>query len=500
MSDDWVNGVCGVGHGLLKKSGRGGKTELFTALDTLVRRYQSGMPADLPPSLVSQIKVYISTSDISVLSQALSILPFYSSSHPNLIPPIERELLADIYPIAHSPLVSGAALDALLSFFSALVTADDQIATHVVPGLVIAVQKSSGKGDANPMNVAKCIGEVVRSQQGVAAGTIAEYSKYIKQSSKAKTSTVVLSLLILGELGRFILNDPSKRLLCLHVVTHCSHGQLEPVADHLWTPLSTTTSDAEESTRNVAAACLGKLTTMEPGRYLPQLHAHIRDEHPAIRATVISAIRYTFADSAPSYDEVLAPLVMDFLSLMKDSDLTVRRLALSALNSAARTKVHLTVVKPDLIRTVQMGPWQHKTAWETLYTLLDTCLHKLDLPTFLTYLLPALSDPSDEIKVLAHLLIGRLSSIPLCVPLLLARLDTTMKGAPVTKDTVKQDLERAAELRRSSMRAVAALVKVVRVANAAGANATGGSQKFDALVEDIRKSEQWGPEFRELLG
>ncbi|KAI6021197.1 armadillo-type protein [Pisolithus marmoratus] len=587
MSDDWVNGCVEWVMGLLKKSGRGGKTELFTALDTLVRRYQFGMPADLPPSLVSQIKVYISTSDISVLSQALSILALLLELAPETsFPPIERELLADIYPIAHSPLVSGAALDALLSFFSALVTADDQIATHVVPGLVIAVQKSSGKGDANPMNVAKCIGEIVRSQQGVAAGTIAEYSKYIKQSSKAKTSTVVLSLLILGELGRFIdmcpqqdvfnnvidhfsseeegvrtaaafsagniaignlhmflpvilkiaENDPSKRLLCLHalkeVVTHCSHGQLEPVADHLWTPLfNNSTSDAEESTRNVAAACLGKLTTMEPGRYLPQLHAHIRDENPAIRATVISAIRYTFADSAPSYDEVLAPLVMDFLSLMKDSDLTVRRLALSALNSAARTKVHLvrdhlpallqtlyseTVVKPDLIRTVQMGPWQHKvdegldarkTAWETLYTLLDTCLHKLDLPTFLTYLLPALSDPSDEIKVLAHLLIGRLSSIPLCVPLLLARLDvltpaleTTMKGAPVTKDTVKQDLERAAELRRSSMRAVAALVKVVRVANAAGANATGGSQKFDALVEDIRKSEQWGPEFRELLG
>jgi hypothetical protein len=63
------------------------------------------------------------------------------------------------------------------------------------------------------------------------------------------------------------------------------------------------------------------------------------------------------------------------------------------LNSAARTKPHLikdhlitllpslyneTIVKPDLIRTVQMGPWTHKvddglearkTAYETMYTL-----------------------------------------------------------------------------------------------------------------------------------
>ena len=71
----------------------------------------------------------------------------------------------------------------------------------------------------------------------------------------------------------------------------------------------------------------------------------------------------------------------------------MRRLALSALNSAARTKAYLirdhlqtllptlyqeTVIKPDLIRIVQMGPWTHKvddglearkTAYETLYTL-----------------------------------------------------------------------------------------------------------------------------------
>lgn len=71
----------------------------------------------------------------------------------------------------------------------------------------------------------------------------------------------------------------------------------------------------------------------------------------------------------------------------------MRQLALSVLNAAARTKPHLlrdhlhtllpvlyreTVIKPELVRIVQMGPWQHKvddglearkTAYETLYTL-----------------------------------------------------------------------------------------------------------------------------------
>ena len=106
---------------------------------------------------------------------------------------------------------------------------------------------------------------------------------------------------------------------------------------------------------------------------------------------------------------------MDFLALIADPDLvcpyyrqdsthtdapnqTVRRLALSALNSAARLKPHLirdklqiilpnlykeTVINSELIRTVQMGPWTHKvddglearkTAYETLYTLVRASL------------------------------------------------------------------------------------------------------------------------------
>jgi hypothetical protein len=55
--------------------------------------------------------------------------------------------------------------------------------------------------------------------------------------------------------------------------------------------------------------------------YLSLRQARIRDENAANRATVLSAIRYTFADPSQSYDELLAPLIIDFLSLMLDQDL-----------------------------------------------------------------------------------------------------------------------------------------------------------------------------------
>ena len=86
-------------------------------------------------------------------------------------------------------------------------------------------------------------------------------------------------------------------------------------------PLFEDSANSEEDTRNVAAACLGKLTTTNPSRYLPQLQARIRDQDVAVRATVIAAIRYTFADSQHSYDELLLALIPDFLSAMTDSDL-----------------------------------------------------------------------------------------------------------------------------------------------------------------------------------
>ncbi|KAF8168473.1 armadillo-type protein [Crassisporium funariophilum] len=573
VGDDWVNGCVAWVMGLLRKSGRQGKVEVFVALDVLLKSYKLGIPQALPSSLIPQVKTYIATSDISLLSQALTILALLLELSPTVtFPEVEHGLLNDIYTVTHSPLVAGVALDSLFRFFAALVQADNQIATHVVPNLVISAEKAP-KAECSPSNVAKCIGQVVKYAQAVAAGTIAEYSKHLKKGAKAKPSLVILSLLIVGELGRFIdmsnqkeifvfvidhfaseqeemraaaafaagniaignlhqflptivkmiESDPKKRLLALHaskeVVTHCSQGQLEGVADLLWAPLFENSQNAEETTRNVAAACLGKLATTHPSRYLPQLHARIRDANPDTRATVVSAIRYTFADVSQSYDELLSPLLVDFLSLMVDQNLTVRRLALSSLNSAARTKPHLvrdhlvallpnlykeTFVDPNLIRTVQMGPWTHKvddgletrkTAYETMYTLLDTCLAKLNLHEFLERVIPGLSDDSDEIKVISHMMLFRLSQVaPAAVAQRLdeatPQLEKTMKGATVTKDTVKQDLERAAELQRSALRAVVALSKI----------SAGVSPKFDLFVEDIRRNPSWGSEFKELVG
>ena len=140
----------------------------------------SAIPADLPPTLVSQLRSYISTSDISLLAAALDIVSLLLELAPaTTFPEVEHDLLQDIYSVAHSPLISGAPFDSVLGFFSALVQADMQIATHVVPNLVISIDKAQ-KSEASQANVARCIGQVVKCQQTVAAGTIAEFAKHLR--------------------------------------------------------------------------------------------------------------------------------------------------------------------------------------------------------------------------------------------------------------------------------------------------------------------------------
>ncbi|KAJ3744337.1 TATA-binding protein interacting [Lentinula detonsa] len=151
-----------------------------------------------------------------------------------------------------------------------------------------------------------------------------------------------------------------------------------------------------------------------------------------------------------------------------------------------------------------MRPWTHKvddglearkTAYETMYTFLDTCLHKLDLRLFLERVVLGLADDLDETKVICHMMLFRLSQVaPTAVSQRLdeatPQLEKTMKGATVTKDIVKQDLERAAELQQSALRAVAALSKI----------GAGVSPKYDAFTKDLKKNSMWGAELKELIG
>ena len=91
---------------------------------------------------------------------------------------------------------------------------------------------------------------------------------------------------------------------------------------------------------------------------------------------VIQAVRFALSDTDETFDEVLKPIIIKMLiTMLNDSNLENRRLALVTLNSATGSKPNLilpqlpqllpyvfkaTIIDTKLIREVQMGPFRHK--------------------------------------------------------------------------------------------------------------------------------------------
>ena len=73
--------------------------------------------------------------------------------------------------------------------------------------------------------------------------------------------------------------------------------------------------------------------------------------------------------------------------------------------------------RKELIREVEMGPFKHevddgldlrKAAFECMYTLLDTCVDRLDIFEFLSHVQDGLKDHYD-IKMLTYLMVARVA-------------------------------------------------------------------------------------------
>lgn len=206
-----------------------------------------------------------------------------------------------------------------------------------------------------------------------------------------------------------------------------------------------------------------------------------------MRTTIVTAVKFTISDQPQPIDVLLRLTMGQFLTTLQDPDLNVRRVALVAFNSAAHNKPSLvrdllpmllpqlyceTKIKRELIRELEMGPFKHtvddgldirKAAFECMYTLLDTCLDRLDIFEFLNFVEGGLKDHYD-IKMLTYLMVARLAV--LCPNTVLQRLERLVEPLRATctlkvkANSVKQEYEKQDELKRSAMRAVAALYSI----------------------------------------
>ncbi|VAH40601.1 unnamed protein product [Triticum turgidum subsp. durum] len=244
----------------------------------------------------------------------------------------------------------------------------------------------------------------------------------------------------------------------------------------------------EEGVRNVVAECLGKIALIEPNKLIPALKERTTSPAANTRATVAIAIKYSIVERTGKIDAILYSEISTFLMLIKDSDRHVRRAAVLALSTAAHNKPSLikgllpellpllydqTVVKQELIRTVDLGPFKHvvddglelrKAAFECIDTLLDNCLDQVNPSSFIVpFLLSGLGDHYD-VKMPCHLILSKLADK--CPSAVLAVLDSLVEplektiGHKPKSDAVKQEIDRNEDLIRSALRAIAAVNRI----------------------------------------
>ncbi|XP_062843034.1 cullin-associated NEDD8-dissociated protein 2 [Trichomycterus rosablanca] len=346
-----------------------------------------------------------------------------------------------------------------------------------------------------------CLGELGRSMnlgahkelKTVIMNAFSSPNEEVKSAASSALGNICVGNLedylpfLLKEIG----GQPKRQYLLLHslkeVISTLPATSLKPHVENIWTLLFKNCECPEEGTRNVVAECLGKLTLVNPTDFLARLKKQLSTGSPLARSTVVTAIKFTIVDHPTSIDSLLKECIGDFLKTIQDADLNVRRVALVMFNSAAHNKPGLirgllttvlpnlykeTQIRKELIREVEMGPFKHtvddgldvrKAAFECMYTLLDNCLECLDIFEFLNHVEEGLKDHYD-IRMLTFIMLARLATLcPAAVVQRLDRLVEPLRATCTTKvkaGSVKQEFEKQEELRRSAMRAVAALLSI----------------------------------------
>ncbi|CAL3966452.1 unnamed protein product [Diplocarpon coronariae] len=279
-----------------------------------------------------------------------------------------------------------------------------------------------------------------------------------------------------------------------------------------------------EDNKAVGAECIGRVAIIDPKIYMPELMNYLTDEHPSVRAMTIQAIRYTLPESDETFDAVLKSILIDMLSVMlRDPELENRRLALTTLNSASHNKPDFIIPNLGLllplvlresminlayIREVTMGPFKHKiddglevrkSAYETLYSLMETAFSRINIVDFYDRIIAGLQDEHD-IRSLCNLMLTKL--VALDKDETGRRLDSiatcfrTVISLKLKDNAVKQEIEKQEEAVKSCLRVSLLLHSAIPGASSGVGAQSGQHQIWRTFWEWLEKD--FGAQLRTL--
>ncbi|EHH51126.1 hypothetical protein EGM_10456 [Macaca fascicularis] len=544
----------------LRKNQRALRLATLAALDALAQSQGLSLPPSAVQAVLAELPALVNESDMHVAQLAVDFLATVTQAQPASLVEVSGPVLSELLRLLRSPLLPAGVLAAAEGFLQALVGTRPPCVDYAKlislltapvyeqavdggPGLhkqvfhslarcVAALSAACPQEAASTANRLVCDARSPHSSMGVkvlAFLSLAEVGQVAGPGPQRELKAVLLEALgspsedvraaasyALGRVGAGSLPDflpflleqieaePRRQYLLLHSLREAlgaaQPDSLKPYAEDVWALLFRRCEGAEEGTRGVVAECIGKLVLVNPSFLLPRFRKQLAAGRPHTRSTVITAVKFLISDQPHPID----PLLKSFIAVHNKPSL-VRDL----LDDILPLLYQETKIRRDLIREVEMGPFKHtvddgldvrKAAFECMYSLLESCLGQLDICEFLNHVEDGLKDHYD-IRMLTFIMLARLAT--LCPAPVLQRVDRLIEPlratctAKVKAGSVKQEFEKQDELKRSAMRAVAALLTIPEVGKspimADFSSQIRSNPELAALFESIQKDSTSAP-------
>ena len=195
--------------GFLRKNQRALKLSSLALLDILVRNYAHHLDANSLQPVLVELPPLLNESDLHIAQLTMNLLTSVAKLHKPALGTVQSTSLPQIFILAQSPLLQGAALNAMLDFFQSLVAA--QIprlgAKELLAMLINPVLSDSGacihkQGRAS---IAKCVAAVVATQGPQDAhGVVQQLAANLKPADANTAHQQTFSLLAIGEIGKHL--------------------------------------------------------------------------------------------------------------------------------------------------------------------------------------------------------------------------------------------------------------------------------------------------------
>jgi len=545
----------------LRQQSRSLKQMTLETLNALITHNSSSMNAALFSLVLKECAGLLTDADLHLAHLSLRVVTSILGVSPGSTQAAQEHILPRVLQLSASPLLQGLALDSLLELLRELVTAGadglgfqelcghlqatatkdlpKQAVANLAKGLAAIAAVTDGdnrqqllgqlvghmaeEGSTVQKHLALlCVGELGRqvdlSSQADDLDTILLQTFETGQEEDKTAAAYALGHLAVGNMTTYLplilqaLTDSRHQYLLLAalkevIVCHAASTELDfgdyvdEVLPHLYRHCET----PEEGVRNMVAECLGALASMHPSKLIPGLLKLSEDNSgdAFMRWTIVTALKYCVSHGAPT--EELNPHMEQFLTMLRDEDLDVRKACLLLVNASAH---HQPLLVSDLLaasimpvicetielrleRVVDLGPFKHKVddglplrkaALSCVDTVLDTLPERLDVVGFMPFLATGLGDSQGDVQQLCHQILIKICSYQPGAVLgslesLVEPLEKTVNKR-VKDSQVGTEVERANDLIRSALRAVVAISMIEDASS---------SRQFTQFMERLEK-------------